>query len=123
MSCSGSPPPVDLLVLLGVVFATFSLQFFLPALVDLLRLTPLVWQLGYDWQLVTYPLAGYGGPSLWFLLELLILFWFGRDVFYRLGRHHFWRTLLTVTVMAGVAAVVVELVALLIAQGTPGAFR
>jgi membrane associated rhomboid family serine protease len=71
---------------------------------------------------VTYPFAGYGGASLWILLELLILYWFARDVFYRLGRRRFWRTLLTVTVLAGVAAWSVELVTRLVspAGADPG---
>ena len=59
------PIPRDLWILLGVLFATFSLQFFsstalLPAL---LRLTPLAWQRGFVWQLATYPFIGFGGPS------------------------------------------------------------
>lgn len=121
---SFTPAPKDLVILLAVVFATFSLQFFsftrwIP---DLLHLGTALWPFGVVWQVFTYPFAGHGGPSLWILLELLILYWFARDVFYRLGRHRFWRTLLTVTVMAGVAAVAVELVALLVARGTPGAF-
>ena len=116
---SGSPPPRDLLVLLGVVFATFSLQFFAPALVALLRLTPLVWQRGFVWQLVTYPVAGYGGPSLWFLLELLILFWFGRDVFLYLGRRGTWRMLAVGTLDGSLTVVVVELVALVLFGAAP----
>ncbi|HEX2251760.1 MAG TPA: hypothetical protein VHQ65_00665 [Thermoanaerobaculia bacterium] len=116
---SGSPPPRDLLVLLGVVFVTFSLQFFAPALVDLLRLTPLVWQAGLLWQLVTYPVAGYGGPSLWFLLELLILFWFGRDVFLYLGRRGTWRMLAVGTLAGSLTVVVVELVGIVLFGAAP----
>jgi hypothetical protein len=99
------PPPKDILFLLGVVFVTFSLQFFLPGAINFLRLTPLVWQAGFVWQLVTYPFIGYGAPSFWFLLQLLILFLFARDVFLQLGRRHFWRMI----VLAGVAAAVVAL--------------
>ena len=40
----------------------------------LLRLSPELWQRGQIWRLFTYPLAGQGGPSIWFLLELLIAF-------------------------------------------------
>lgn len=89
----GGPVPKDVIALLVTVFVTFTLQFFTPGLIGLLRLTPRVWQSGFVWQLATYAPTGYGGPSIWFLLELLILFWFGRDVFSRLGRHGFWRTL------------------------------
>lgn len=107
------------MVLLAVVFVTFSLQFFtatawLPAL---LHLGTSLWPLGVVWQVATYPFAGYGGPSIWILLELLILYWFARDVFYRLGRRRFWRTLLTASVIAGVAAVAVELLARLAGPG------
>ncbi len=89
------PPPRDLMILLAVLFVTFSLQFFegirlLPAL---LRLTPLVWESFFLWQLATYPFIGYGPPSIWFLLELLILFWFSRDVYRYLGRRQFWTLL------------------------------
>lgn len=113
---TGAPPPRDLVVLLAVVFVTFTFQFFpgTDTLVAFLRLTPLVWQLGLLWQLVTYPFAGYGGPSLWFLLELLILFWFGRDVFYRLGRRGFWTTLGVAALAAGVVAVLVQIMGWLV---------
>jgi len=111
----GGPVPRDLLLLLGVVFATFSLQFFdataiVPAL---LRLTRLAWQRGFIWQIATYPFIGYGGPSIWFLLELLILFWFGRDVYAGMGRKHFWRLILTASIAAGILAVIVNFLATL----------
>jgi hypothetical protein len=104
------PIPRDLWILLAVLFVTFSLQFFqstalLPAL---LRLTPLVWQRGFLWQLATYPFIGYGGPSVWILLELYILFLFGRDVFAGLGRRHFWRLVLTAGILAAVVAAAVH---------------
>ena len=106
------PVPRDLLVLLGIVFVTFSMQFFaaLSWIPALLRLTPAVWQSGFVWQLVTYPFIGFGAPNFWFVLELLILYMFGRNVLYRLGRRGFWRLLV---VTAGVAAVVAVIVALL----------
>jgi membrane associated rhomboid family serine protease len=61
------------------------------------------------WQLLTYPAVGFGPPSLWFLLELLMVFWFGRDVYYQLGRRRFWRLLAGGALAAGAAAVVVDL--------------
>lgn len=110
---SGGAPPRDVLILLGVVFATYSLQFLGAAgAMELLRLTPLVWQLGLLWQLVTYPFigtSGGGGPSLWILLELLILFWFSRDVYRRLGQKSFWMLLAWAVVGAALTAVAVEL--------------
>ena len=108
------PVPRDLWILLGVVFATFSMQFFsaLAWFPALLRLTPDVWQRGFIWQLFTYPFVGFGAPSFWFLLELLILFMFGRDVLYRLGRKGFWRLLVVTSAVAAVVAVFISLVAL-----------
>jgi hypothetical protein len=106
----GGPAPRDLLAILATLFVTFSLQFFaatqlVPAL---LRLTPLVWRAGFVWQLLTYPFIGYGGPSVWILLELLILFWFGRDVYAGLGRKHFWRLVLITAAVAGLVALGVD---------------
>jgi len=107
------PVPRDLWILLGVVFGTFTLQFFRATawLPELLRLTPLVWRTGFLWQLATYPFIGMGAPNFWFVLELLILFLFGRSVLSRLGSRGFWRLLLSSTVVAGVVAAVVGLLA------------
>jgi membrane associated rhomboid family serine protease len=101
----GGAPPRDLLL-----FVTFALQFFAATQIvpELLRLTPLVWHLGFVWQLITYPFAGYGGPSFWFLIELLILYMFGRDVYAGLGRKHFWRLVLITAAAAGGLALLVE---------------
>jgi hypothetical protein len=107
----GTPPARDVLVLLGVVFATFLLQFFETsrALIELLRLTPLVVLRGYLWQLVSYPFVGPGGASIWILIELLVLYIFANTVFWRLGRRRFWQLLMWTAVGAAVAAVAVEL--------------
>jgi hypothetical protein len=117
-----TPVPRDVLAILIVVFVTFTLGAFRATAVvpAILHLGRLMWPLGVVWQVFTYPFAGFGGPSLWILLELLILYWFLRDVFYQLGRRRFWRNLLTVTVTAGVVAVAVELIALLLAGGSAG---
>ncbi|MEE8137986.1 MAG: hypothetical protein V3T81_03810, partial [Thermoanaerobaculia bacterium] len=63
------PVPQDLWILLGLVLGTFSLRFFAATawLPELLELTPLVWQRGLLWQLVTYPFVGSGAPGFWFL--------------------------------------------------------
>ena len=112
-----------MLLLLAVVFVTFSMQFFestapVPAL---LRLTPAVLG-GAIWQLVTYPFVGAGGASIWFLLELLILFWFGRDVFRRLGRRRFWRLLLVTATVAAAVAVATHALMLLAGGGSTAPF-
>ncbi|HEV2846568.1 MAG TPA: hypothetical protein VG477_17060, partial [Thermoanaerobaculia bacterium] len=89
----GGPAPRDVLAILGVLFFTFTLGFFETTRIvpDLLRLTPFAWQSGFLWQVATYPFVGNGGAGFWFLLELLILYMFGRDVFFGLYRRHFWR--------------------------------
>lgn len=106
----GGRPPRDLLVLLAVLFVTFSLRFFASTAIvpALLSLTPLVWRNGFLWQLATYPFIGYGDASVWVLVEFLILFWFGRDVYAGLGRRHFWRLLMVAAVGASVLAVAVD---------------
>lgn len=104
-------PSIDLTALLAALFVTFALQFFeatafIPAL---LRLSPAVWRSGFFWQLWSYAVSGAGGPSLWFLLELLIVYWFGADVRARLGRGGFWRLLAWTVPGAAVAAVATEI--------------
>jgi hypothetical protein len=118
---SGSPPPRDLIAILAVVFVTFSMQFFAStaAVPALLRLTPNVLR-GFIWQVASYPFVGAGGASIWFLLEMLILFWFGRDVYWRLGRQRFWQMILVTAVSAAVVALATHFV-MALAGGAPSA--
>ncbi len=111
---SEAPLSLDIWVLLAVVFATFSMQFFdaTAQLLYWLRLTPGVVEHGQLWQLITYPFIGFGSPDLWFLFNLLILFWFSRDVFWALGRRRFWRLLSSAALVAGAVAVLGYLVGL-----------
>ncbi len=109
-SGAAGPPPRDLVIILATLFVTFSMRAFegtrlLPAL---LELTPLVWARGFVWQVATYPFVGGGAISIWFLLELLILFWFGRDVYRYLGRKAFWSLIVWSAATAGVVAVLVD---------------
>ena len=109
----GPAPPRDLLILVGILFATFSLQFFegARAFIELFSLNLGIFR-GFLWQLVTYPFVATPSSGFWFLLELLIVYWFGRTVYFQLGRRRFWRLLLTAAVGAAVVAVVVEWIAL-----------
>lgn len=109
----GPPAPRPLLYLLGFIFVTFSLQFFATTqpFVALLRLTPAVWKAGFVWQLLTYAFVGFGKPSFWFLFQLLMLFFFGRDVYYALGPRRFWRLLAIGAGTASGVAVLVEILA------------
>lgn len=110
------PHARDLLLLVGVLFVTFSMQFLqgLAFVPDLMRLSSSVWQQGMIWQLLTYPAAGWGGPSIWFLLELLIFYMFANDLRWALGRQRFWNLL---WMSAGAAAVVACLVQILLGAG------
>ena len=117
------PVPRDIWVLLGVVFGTLSLQYFaasawLPAA---LRLTPALWQRGFLWQAVTYPFAGSGAAGILFVLELLILLLFGRNVYYRLGRRGFWSLLVWAALISAAVTVAVALLQTALG-GAPQAF-
>jgi|SRR5215203_305394 len=106
----GGPAPRDVLILIGVLFATFALRFFQSTAIvpALLQLTPEVWRSGWIWQLATYPFVGFGSPGIWFLIELLILYMFGRDVYFGLYRRHFWRLILWSSIGAALVAVAVH---------------
>ncbi|MGD8439579.1 MAG: rhomboid family intramembrane serine protease [Holophagae bacterium] len=105
----GGAPPRDLLILIGVLFVTFSLQFF-----DGTRGVLSLFALNYGalrgllWQIVTYPFVATAGSGFWFLLELLILYWFGKSVRTRLGQRRFWQLLIVGSVAAGVVALILE---------------
>jgi len=109
---------------MAVVLGTFSLQFFASTapLHRLLLLSSAVWKVGLLWQVVTYPFAGVGAPSIWFLLELLILFMFSRTVYLQLGRRGFWRWLVTLGFICGLVAVVVDVVSSALGSPSPVAF-
>ncbi len=116
------PIPRDIWILLGLILGTFSLDSFavtrwLPALFEL---TPLVWRQGFLWQLITYPFVASAQSGGWLLLSLLILFLFGRDVFFQLGRQRFWRLLVYAVGVASLVAVIVALMGIGLA-GVPGA--
>lgn len=106
----GGPAPRDLLIVIGVLFVTFALRFFESTEIvpTILQLTPLAWRRGWVWELATYPFIGFGSPGIWFLIELLILYMFGRDVYFGLYRRHFWRLILFSSIGAAVVAVAVH---------------
>lgn len=102
-------PPLDIKVLLGVLFVLFTMGFIQPlrAFVDLLYLSPEMLGKGYFWQLLTYAVAP-ESSGIWFLVTMLILFLFGRDVFRMLGRRRFWHMLLTAVLSASLVATAVH---------------
>lgn len=118
-----TPPPRPITILIAIQIVSLILDSFAATepLIALFRLTPAVWRWGFVWQLATYPFVAFGGPSLWFLVSMLMLAWFGGDVWRGLGRRHFWRLLAIATVGSGlVAAVVFFLLALAGADGLLG---
>ena len=107
---AAGPPPRDILWLLGVLFVTYSLQAFqgTQGLMRLLQLSRDVWERGFLWQLATYPFIAEVTGTLWFLFSLLIIFWFGRDVYRFLGRRSFWLMMAWGLGSAGLTAVVTQ---------------
>lgn len=107
------PVARDIWVLIGVVFATYSLRFFASTawLPRLLELSPDVWERGFLWQLVTYAFVGRYQSGLWLLITLLILYMFAGQVYGRLGRRRFWRMLVAAVGAGGVVAALVQLAA------------
>ncbi len=111
------PAQRDVVLLVAVVFVTYSAQFFTSAL-SVLRLSDAVWLQGQVWRAVSYPFIGLangglsGRPmaSVFILLELFILYMFASDVFRVLGRRRFWRTLVFSTAGAAIIALVVHAV-------------
>ena len=122
---SSGPPPSDILWLIGVLFVTYSLQFFETTsfIGSIFRLSRGVWQSLSLWQLGTYPfVASTAASPLWFLLSLLIIFWFGRDVYRYLGRRKFWSLMAWGVGTASLVAVVAQLVIDALKLGVPHAF-
>ncbi|MEM7584386.1 MAG: hypothetical protein AAF560_13440 [Acidobacteriota bacterium] len=119
---NAGPPPPDILLLIGVLFITYSLQFFsaTSGLMEQLQLSRDVWQRGFLWQVVTYPFVAEVAGSLWFLLSLLIIFWFGRDVYRYLGQRRFWQLLAWGFGTGAAVAIVVQL--LMDAAGVPSPY-
>jgi hypothetical protein len=117
------PIPRDLLILFGVLFATFAMQYFQATgfVIQLLRLSPLVWERGFVWQVATYPFIGFGG-GIFFLISLIFLYLFARDVFYGFGRRHFWRLVLFAAIGSGIVALLADFLGRLAGFAAPQPF-
>ena len=102
-------PPIDIKALMAVLFVLFTAAYVPPLqpFIKLLYLDPQMITKGYFWQLLTYAVAP-DTSGLWFLVSMLILFMFGRDVFRMLGRRKFWRMLFGATLSASVVAMTVQ---------------
>ena len=105
----GPPPgntPTDLMILVGVIFATFSLQYFNATAALLYHLRLSLDLPGLLWQPFTY--AFVSGPiGFWIILVLYILWMFALSVRNDLGKRRFWRLILESVVLAAIAAVAV----------------
>ncbi len=119
----GDPPPRDLLILMVVLFVTFSMNSFewSARILSYFRLSPAVWEQGFLWQLVTYLFNSPAG-GIFFLITLLILYMFGKQVRGRLGRRGFWLLLLQSGIAAALVAVVTQLAMLLVGWESPFPF-
>ena len=110
----GKVPVTSTVLLVGV----FTLSMVLVAVLQgagadrllsaLPLVTPAVWH-GQVWRLLTWPLVNV--PSIWFVLSMLMLYWFGREVERVLGRVGLLR-------FAGGVAAALVLVTLVLPGGT-----
>lgn len=105
----GFNSPTDIKALLLVLFALYTASFIPPlrSFVEALYLSPQMITKGLFWQLLTYAVAP-DSSGVWFLLTMIILFLFGRDVFRMLGRRRFWHMLFGATLSASVVAMTVH---------------
>lgn len=115
----GERPPRDLIGLLITLFATYTLLWlpFSRPLIQALQLSSDAWGRAHLWQLVTYAFIPLAGP-IWFLVGLLILFMFGRDVHRVLGRKGFWSLIAQAIVAGSVVAVLVNIALSLVFPGS-----
>lgn len=115
----GERPPRDLLGLLITLFVTYTLLWlpFSQPLMRALQLSSDVWSRGHLWQLVTYGFIPLAGP-IWFLIGLLILFMFGRDIYRVLGRKGFWSLIFQGLLAGSVVSVLVNVALSLLFPGS-----
>jgi len=111
--------PRDIKILVAVQFVTFLLGLIPVTRIvpTLLLLTPWVLR-GFVWQLATYMFVGYSS-GIFIVLELIGVLLIAPQVYYGLGRKHFWRMTLAGAILAGVAAVLVDFLMLRIGGWVP----
>jgi len=69
----------------------------------------------------TYPFIGYGG-GIFFLISLIFLYLFARDVFLGLGRRHFWRLVLAAAIGSALVALLADALGRLAGFAAPEPF-
>ena len=116
------PIPKDIIFLLAATFGSYTLGAFASTrgLMDLLRLTPALWQNGHVWQIVTYPFITPYGGAFGLILSLWMILAFGKQVFFFVGRKAFWRHLFVTTISGAAVAVLVRMVLVALGWATPG---
>ena len=76
MAGLGTAPAAVKVLLAGLALGCFADAVEpLRPIVELLRLTPAVWEDGHVWRLVTYGFVGRGGISAWAIVQLVFIYW------------------------------------------------
>ena len=102
------PHPPDILVLMGALFATYSIDALAPGMTGIFKLSLDALESFTLWRVLTYPfVAGYGS-ALGLLISMWMILVFGKQVFYIVGRRAFWRSFFMTTGGAGVVALLFQ---------------
>ncbi len=101
----GEPPGFLKLVLAGLAFGCVAdVVEPLRPVVELLRLSPAVWEEGQLWRMVTYGFVGHGGISAWSIVQLVLAYWLCMQLLTWMGLRRSRTILLGGVATAGVAA-------------------
>jgi hypothetical protein len=115
---SGGRPYRDVLILIGVLFVTYSMARLGVTAMQYAYLSTDVFRAGHLWRLLTYAFAGFPTQgSIWFLITLLILYWFSQDVYRALGQKSFRWMLLSSVLAASIAATLTQLILTFLGAG------
>ncbi len=106
----------DVVLLVSVIIVTFALKFFpfTHSFVSLLEISRDVWQRLFVWQLLTYAFVGQGFPDIWFVLEIIILYWIASTVKNRIGKYKFRKLIIYSALTGGVLATIISIIMFLL---------
>ena len=105
----GEPPNFLKLILASLAFGFLADAIEpLRPVVELLRLSPAVWEDAHLWRMVTYGFVGHGGISAWSVVQLVLAYWLGMQLLTWMGRRRSQIILLGGVAVAGTAAVIVQ---------------
>lgn len=102
------PHPKDILVLIGILFATFSVDALAPHVTALFKLSGDALGSFSLWRVLTYPFVVGHGSTFGLLIGLWMVLIFGKQVFFYVGRRAFWRAFFIASVGAGLVALGVK---------------